>query len=233
MKAAGAALSDGTVTGLRLLPGHSNGHGKWQLRFVSPTTGKRRDMGLGVYPETSIAEARSAAIAARALIGQDKDPIDERQQHRTAVQATALGKTVTFAEAARSVHENLRPGWQNPKHADQWINTLNTYVFPFFGNRQVDSLKPADFADALRPIWLTKAETASRVRQRCKEVMDWCWVQELTTGNPVSIVEKLLPKQPSAKQRVQHHPAMQWRDIPEFLANEVRNFSGVVWCFLR
>ena len=71
-------MADGTVSGLRLHPGKEKGHGKWLLRFVSPEANKRRDMGLGVYPEVSITGARKAAASARDLIRDGVDPIDAR-----------------------------------------------------------------------------------------------------------------------------------------------------------
>ncbi len=183
-------IADGTVTGLWLHPGKIKGHGKWILRFVSPQTNKRRDMGLGTYPEVSIVDARKAALAARELIRNGRDPIDARKSD--AVNSKREANALTFEKAARQVHADLKPGWKNAKQAAQWITTLETYVFPKIGNRKVDSLKVKDFADALQPIWLNKAETASRVKQRCNTVMDWCAAQELIGANPVGVVTKLL-----------------------------------------
>tara|TARA_B100002003_G_C13655545_1_gene333188 strand:- start:13 stop:402 length:390 start_codon:yes stop_codon:yes gene_type:complete len=104
-------MADGTVSGLRLHPGKKKGHGKWLLRFVSPETNKRRDMGLGGYPEVSIIEARKAASAARGLIRDGIDPIDARKANTQARQRDA--QALTFEKAARKVHEDLKPGWQN------------------------------------------------------------------------------------------------------------------------
>ena len=115
------------------------------------------------------------------LIRDGVDPIDARKTNAQARQRDA--QALTFEKAAREVHEDLKPGWQNPKHAAQWITTLEAYVFPHIGNRKVESLKARDFADALRTIWLKKPETASRVKQRCSAVMDWCAAQELIGAN--------------------------------------------------
>lgn len=73
----------------------------------------------------------------------------------------------------------------------------------------------ADFARVLKPIWLTKPETASRVRQRCDRVMTWCVAQELSPTNPVSAVSALLPKQKSKQERVRHQPSVPWQDLPD------------------
>jgi integrase len=213
-------VADGSVTGLWLHPGKEDGNGKWLMRFVSPETNKRRDMGFGTYPEVSIIDARKAAAAARESIRNGIDPIDARnadtqERHRDA-------NALTFEKAARQCHDDNKSGWRNPRHAAQWITTLETYVFPHIGSRKVDTLKAKDFADALRPIWLDKAETASRVKQRCSTVMDWCAAQELITGNPVGVVTKLLPKQPKARERVVHQPAMPWRELPGFIKDHLR-----------
>ena len=122
-------LADGTVTGLRLIPASANGRGKWQLRFVSPETNKRRDMGLGVYPDVSIADVRERALEARKLIASGLDPIIESRKKRKE-QVASFVHVPTFEEAARTVHEEYKSGWSNGKHVDQWINTLATYAFP-------------------------------------------------------------------------------------------------------
>ena len=207
--------ADGKIPGLRLEPGTTKGHGKWILRFVSPVTAKRRDMGLGTYPEISIADARIRGMAARQSIISGKDPIEERQSAKAARKANA--EVLTFEQAALQVHEQQKPGWKNSKHADQWINTLKVYVFPKIGKRKVADLAPADFAETLNPIWLSKPETASRVKQRCHMVMKWCWAQGLVKANPVDVVDHLLPQQPGKRERVQHQPSMPWRDIPAFV----------------
>lgn len=215
-------VADGTVTGLRLLPTQSKGRGKWQLRFVSPETGKRRDMGLGAYPETGIADARRAAAEARAVIAAKADPIEEKRRLDAASAAQEARGSVTFEKASRELYDTLKPSWKNTKHRNQWITTLETYVFPLIGSQPVEDLRPSDFAKVLRPIWLDKQETASRVKQRCHAVMKWAWGRELVSGNPVDIVDTLLPRQSSVRARVQHHPSMPWRDIPDFVRKVVQ-----------
>ncbi len=213
-------IAHGKVPGLRLEPGSARGRGKWILRYVSPVTGKRRDRGLGVYPDVSIADVRIRAEAARALIAAGSDPIEVNRAEEQA--AKAQREALTFENAARQYHEEQKAGWRNEKHRAQWINTLQDYVFPKIGSRKVGDLAPADFADALRVIWLTKPETASRVRQRCQSVMKWCWAHGMITGNPVDVVDHLLPQQPGKRVRVQHHPAMPWREIPAFFRDVLR-----------
>lgn len=218
MKAGGKPLGDGTVTGLRLIPGMKAGHGKWQLRFSSPETGKRRDMGLGQYPEVPIANARELAQQARALIAAGQDPIEVRERSR---QAPSPAETPTFQDAATQVWEDLKPGWKNPKHAQQWINTLRDYAFPLIGNRAVDKLTPGDFGEVLRSIWLEKPETARRVRQRCHAVLQWCWAHGHISANPVDAATALLPSQATSAPKREHHPAMPWRAVPAFVSEHL------------
>lgn len=213
-------VAHGLVRGLRLEPGAAKGHGKWILRFVSPVTGSRRDMGLGVYPDVSIANASTKGMQARHAIANGKDPIGEREVERAA--SAAIAGAMTFERAARRVHETLKPGWKNPKHRDQWINTLRDYAFCKIGKKKVTDLVPADFAEVLGPIWLEKPETATRVKQRCHAVMKWCWAQELVKSNPVDVVDHLLPQQPGKRERTQHQPSMPWRDVPAFVKNRLR-----------
>lgn len=210
-------IPDGTVTGLRLEAGERKGHGKWMLRFVSPETGKRRDMGLGTYPDVSITNARKAATSARELIHDGQDPIEARKTEKAARQANS--DALTFEQASRQVHRDLKDGWKNPKHAAQWLTTMETYVFPLIGRRKVKDLKAQDFAAMLRPIWLDRQETASRVKQRCHAVMDACVAQELIGANPVGVVSKLLPKQDGKRERVVHQPSMPWQNVPAFISD--------------
>jgi integrase len=201
---------DGKVAGLMLTPGKTGS--KWTLRFVSPLTGKRRDAGLGTYPEISIASAREKALEMRRVIDGGGDPIEHRKREQEA--ASVASMALTFEKAARIVHDELKPGWKNAKHAAQWISTLETYAFPLIGGKRLDAITPADCADVLRPIWLEKAETASRTRQRMYAVMQWAWAHGHITANPVSVVDHILPKQNAQKE---HQPAMPWRQIPAFV----------------
>ncbi len=209
-------VSDGTIVGLYLVPGSNPGSGKWILRFLSPVTGKRREMGLGSYPTTSIRDARVKAFEARGIIDDGNDPLElRRKQEREAVR---LATVPTFADAAREHHADKAEGFRNKKHSDQWINTLEKFVFPKIGKTRVNELGPADFATCLKPIWLEKPETASRVKQRCDAVMNWAAANGFIMASPVGVVDKLLPKQPGKRERVQHQPALPWRSLPTFFS---------------
>lgn len=209
-------VSDGTIVGLYLVPGGSPGGGKWILRFLSPATGKRREMGLGSYPTTSIRDARAKAFEARGVIDDGNDPLElRRKQEREAIRIATIP---TFAVAARQHHADKAEGFRNKKHSDQWISTLEKFVFPRIGKTHVNELGPADFAACLKPIWLEKPETASRVKQRCDAVMNWAAANGFIMASPVGVVDKLLPKQPGKRERVQHQPALPWRSLPTFFS---------------
>jgi len=211
-------MPHGAVPGLALHPSPSQkGHGKWVLRFVSPVTKKRRNAGLGVYPNVGIAHAAKLARTMREQIAQGEDPLALRNKEASAP------RVPTLQDAAKQVHKELKPGWKNAKHAQQWINTLAEYVFPIIGNLPLDAIHPRNIADALRPIWLEKPETAFRVRQRLHAVMAWGWAHGFVQANPVDVVTHLLPQQPSKAARTQHQPAMPWREIPAFVKANLAN----------
>lgn len=217
-------IAHGGIAGLRLEPGQAKGQGKWTLRFVSPKTAKRRDMGLGRYPEVGIAEAESRAFEARKQIADGIDPIEARVALRSELQASQT--LPSFEVAARTLYGELKDSWRNEKHRDQWINTLGAYAFPIIGAKRVDELSASDFASVLRPIWLAKPETASRVKQRCHAVMKWCWAKGHCQANLLDVVDYLLPRQPSKRERVKHQPAMPWQDIPAFVSDNLDFRNG-------
>lgn len=206
-------LPHGGVPGLTLTPLKTKGRGKWRLRYVSPSTKKRRVMGLGSYPLVSIAEAGRKATEARDLIYKGIDPLEVKE-----IQEPTCP---TFEEAALTLHSELIPGWKNSKHCDQWINTLRTYVFPLIGDRKVDELSPKHFADAMRKEWLNKPETMSRTKQRCHAVMAWAWAHGFVQANPLDVIDHLLPKQSKSKV---HQPAMPWEMIPEFFKSSLKDY---------
>jgi integrase len=174
-------------------------------------------MGLGAYPDVGIVEARRQANAAREEIRRKQDPIDQRKASLAAGEAAA--SVMTFEQAALKMFDQTRAGWKNPKHAQQWINTLKTYVFTMIGSVAVEALQPDDFRKVLAPIWLKKSETAMRVKQRCHAVMDWCLAQNLISGNPTTVVSKLLPMMEKKNVRTEHQPSMPWREVPRFVSD--------------
>ena len=208
-------ISHGGVTGLTLHPSSTKGRGKWVLRYVSPVTQKRRNAGLGSYPEISIAEAAKLAQTMREQLSAGDDPLELKKAEATKIVIP------TFEEAARKVHTELLPGWRNKKHARQWISTLEQHVFPAMGTVPLDAITPANVADVLRPSWMTIPETSGRVKQRIHKVMQWAWAHGFCSANPVDVVDHLLPQQVSVSIRTEHQPAMPWKVIPLYIASRV------------
>lgn len=130
------AIPHGSITGLALHPSTTKGRGKWVLRYVSPVSSKRRNAGLGSYPEVSIAEVGKRATAMRIELAEGKDPLEEKAKIED------KPKVPTFKEAAQTLHGDLLPGWKNPKHGQQWINTLQEYVFPKLGSKLLHEIQP-------------------------------------------------------------------------------------------
>lgn len=208
VRAAGAGRhGDGTVRGLQLLV-DENGARSWVLRYQ--LNHRRRDMGLGPYPEITLARARDKALELRRLIKEGIDPLEQRRGERL----------VTFKAAAAALVESKQAGWRNDKHRAQWTSTLTTYAYPKLGDRSVRTIEVADVLDVLRPIWAEKTETASRVRQRIEAVLDYATAMKVRTGdNPArwkGNLDHLLPA-PAKVKRVEHHAALDWRRAPGFL----------------
>lgn len=228
VKPGSAPLAHGGITGLALHPSPSQkGHGKWVLRYVSPVTKKRRNAGLGSYPDISLADAAQRARVMREQIARGQDPLE------TKVAEATKPRIPNLREAAEVLHRELAPGWKNAKHSQQWINTLKEYALPVIGSLALDQIQPRHIADALRPIWLSKPETASRVKQRLHMVMAWGWAHGFCTANPVDVVSHLLPQQPGKAVRTQHQPAMPWKDVPSFVAKYLRNPESVTETALK
>lgn len=186
-----------------------SGAKRWLLRTV--VHGRRRDIGLGSQKLVSLADARDMAFEYRKLARSGGDPLAERRKARSIVPS--------FENAARTVHAEHSLGWKNSKHAAQWIQTLEQYVFPIFGARRVDQVGTPEVLNALSQIWLTKPETARRVRQRIGTVLDWAKAAGHRTGdNPIEGISKGLPKQPKQDK---HHAAIPYRELPGFV-EEVR-----------
>jgi integrase len=181
---------------------------KWVLRFT--WRGRAKEMGLGSATSVPLADAREKAAGARRKIAQGLNPIDERKRD---------GGIPTFGEMADNVREALSAGFRNEKHKAQWKSTLATYAAPLRG-KPVDTIATDDVLAVLKPIWTTKAETASRVRGRIEKVLDAAKAKGFREGeNPArwrGHLDHLLPK-PSKLARG-HHAAMSYEDLAAFVA---------------
>jgi integrase len=200
----------------------------WIFRYRSPFTRKPRHMGIGSLNSVGLPEARQSAETQRGLLAQGVDPITARKEE-IARKAAEAARTVTFAQCAASYVESHKAGWRNDKHAGQWRYTLETYAGPVLGALPVQEVDPGLVLKILQPIWTTKPETASRLRGRIENVLDWARVRGYRQGdNPArwkGQLQQLLPTL-SKKGRVKHHKAMPFAEVAEFITR-MRGIAGV------
>lgn len=201
--------------GLRLTVAKT-GAKKWLLRFT--IRGKRREMGLGSYPDVSLAEARQRASEARLLAASGTDPIEARR--------VALEEIPSFTSCAARYIRAHRHGWRNRKHGRQWVSTLKRYVRPVIGEKAIDTVSTEDVLKVLSPIWTTKTETAKRIQGRMENILDYAAAHQYRDSmNPArwrGHLDKLLPK-PSRVKPVSHHPAMPYSEVPAFMQELAAN----------
>ncbi|HVC57464.1 MAG TPA: integrase arm-type DNA-binding domain-containing protein [Stellaceae bacterium] len=210
-----AVLHDGGGLYLRVSP---TGSKAWVFRFQ--LDGKRRDMGLGPFPDISLAEARAKATAHRNQRREGIDPLDAKAAQRQA-QRLSAAKGRTFREIAEEFIGRNEAGWRNGKHRQQWRNTLATYAYPTLGELAVAAIDAGLVVQVLDPIWAEKPETASRVRGRIEAVLDAATVRGYREGpNPAQWkgnLAHILPARGKVR-KVAHHAALPFDDVPLFLA---------------
>lgn len=181
------------------------GSRRWVLRTV--VNRRRREISLGSCRLVPLLTARAEATRLRALARAGGDPVAETRKARRAL--------LTFQAAAERVHATHAPTFRNVKHRAQWLASLTRYVFPHFGARPVDQVDKADVLHALTPIWQSKPETASRVAQRVKLVLEWAEAAGHRSGpNPVDTIRRALP---IVRRRRRHQPALPYREVPAFV----------------
>ena len=167
----------------------------------------RTDFGLGGADIVTLNQARERGLEYRRMAKTGLNP-----------RFNATRDIPTFEEISRQVHIDRMPTWKNQKHGQQWINTLRDYAFPKIGRMPIDSIGQPEILMCLSPIWTDKHETARRLSQRIKTVLDVAKSKGFRSGeNPVTAIRdaKVLP---TVKAKPQHHDAMPWRDVPAFFA---------------
>jgi len=203
--------------GLRLIVSDS-GAKKWVLRFT--LNGKRREMGLGSFPDIDLAKSRSRASECRNQAKDGIDPIEARKIEPE--------KVPNFTSCAARFVKAHRRGWKNAKHARQWVSTLKTYARPVIGSKQLDTIDTKHILEILTPIWTTKTETAKRIQGRIENILDFAGAHKYRdTSNPArwrGHLDMMLPK-PSSVKAVTHHPAMPYTDVPAFMGVLSKNGS--------
>lgn len=189
----------------------------------------RRDVGLGGYPDVSLAEARDRAREMRKLVRDGVDPVQNRQAEKVQT-ALEIAKAKSFKDCGIAYIEANRAGWKNDKHVQQWENTLATYVYPKFGHLPVVSIDTGMVLAVLQQpvettgdtLWLAKTETASRLRGRIESILDWATFRGYRQGdNPARWKGHLEHELPARNkvQKVTHHAALPYAQIPAFMVD--------------
>ncbi len=203
----------GGVDGL-LLQVTPTGARSWLLRAT--VKGKRRQIGLGSYPDVTLAQARERARGVKDIIWQGIDPLAEKRR-------------LTFAQAMEKTLEARTAEFRNEKHKKQWRSTLDTYAVPVLGDMTVSDIGVSDVLRVLEPIWSTKTETASRLRGRIEAVLSWATVGGHRTGdNPArwrGNLDAVLPK-PGKVAKVKHNPALSLADAADWFT-DLRKRDGM------
>jgi len=215
----------GSVAGLAMQITET-GARSWILRVM--IAGKRRDMGLGGFPDVTLAGAKQAARTAREKIKAGIDPIAETRAARSALRA-ALAAALHFEDAADQYITAQEAGWRNAKHVAQWRSTLKTYAYPVIGRVLVRDIDLPQVLAVLNPIWTSKTETAKRIRGRIESVLDWATVRKYREGlNPArwrGHLDKVLAK-PSKIAEENHHAALRFVEIGAFMV-KLRAMAGI------
>ena len=186
---------------------------RYSLNYVA------HEMGLGSVRDVSLREARERAGDARKLLAVGEDPLAQRKADIDAERLEAA-RAMSFRQCADAYIKAHSPSWKNPKHRQQWPNTLRDYAFPIFGPLPVANIDTGLVLKALEPIWTKKRETASRLRGRIEAILDWAIARGYRQGpNPAlwrGHLAHLLPTQ-SRIATVRHHPALPYADIQAFM----------------
>lgn len=215
----------GGVAGLGLQVS-AGGARSWILR--AKVGNLRRDIGLGGFPDVTLAQARDLARIARQQIANGVDPVAEKRRKRAELIATQA-TTITFADAAEKYIAAHESEWKNAKHRAQWVSTLDTYAHPVIGKMDVRDILQGHVLAVLEPIWTTKTETAVRLRSRIELVLDWATARKYRSGeNPArwrGHLDHLLAK-PSKAKKVVHHAALPFKEIASF-TKSLKEVGGV------
>jgi len=202
------------------------GSRSWILRTYIGA--KRRSIGLGGYPDVSLSQARDKAREIKNKTSQGIDVILERHQLRQGLIA-AQGARITFADAALRKHGAILHQFRNASHRREWISSLERYAFDVFADMDIRDIELPHVLKVLEPIWRTKTETATRVRQRIEAVLSWATVSGYrSSDNPARWAGNLSEVLPApSKVRIKTHlPALDWKDVPAFMI-ALRQRTGV------
>ncbi len=180
--------------------------GKWILRVV--LSGKRREMGLGRWPDVSIAEARERAANARQTMRDGVDPIQERTKSKRTV------KRLTLKEAIDGCYKAKQAELKKDGVAGRWMSPLSSHIIPKLGSIPIEDIDQHTLVDTLGPIWHDKPEVARKALNRVNLTLK----HAVALGLNVDLQAPMKAKALMGKQRheVTHIPAMPYQDAPKF-----------------
>jgi integrase len=215
-----ARLLDGAGLYLQITKSLAEGGGfnrNWIFRYA--LDGRRHDLGLGPAHTVGLKAARAKAAELRMQIYEGFDPSQEKAERNAERKAKLAAETkrMTFAECWQRYFKVHSPTWKSAKHRQQWESSMRNYVLPTLGSLNVADIQTAHVVEVLEPIWTEKAETASRVQNRIKLVMDAAIAAGHRKDNPAERgpVKALLGK---IKRNGNHHDAMPYVEAPAFMA---------------
>ena len=221
-----------TATGIRALktPGmHGDGGGlylkvsqaggrSWIQRIT--VAGRRRDLGLGRFPDIGLAQAREAAAHNRSLIALGGDPLAEKRK----------ATIPTFREAAEQTFKANKPRWRNGKHTATWWQSLERHAFPILGDMPVDQIGREDVLRVLSPIWGVRMETARRVRQRIRSILKWAMAHGYVDHNVAGeTIDGALPPMPKVKNHLRALPYAEVGELIEAVQQSQASLAAK-WC---
>lgn len=186
----------------------------WVYRYS--LHGRRREMGLGPWPELSLAEARKARDRWAAVLASGLDPIVERERQREEERRAAAKAEPTLADAVEQVYEAIRPTLRDGGERGRWLSPLATHVLPALGERRLSTIHAEDVRDALKPIWRTKHPTADKAIQRLGIVLRRGKRMKLPCDP--SIIEEAREMLGEWRHVAKHIPATPWQDVPALYA---------------
>lgn len=168
----------------------------------------RTDLGLGGTALYSLNEAREKALEYRRMAARGLNP-----RHN------ATQDIPTFIEIAQQVHIERKPTWRSKKHGENWIRSIELYAYPKIGKIPVSEIGQPEILMVLSPIWIEKHETAKRLAQRMKTVLDVAKSKGFRNDeNPITEIQRahVLPR---VTTKVKHHASMRWQDVPAFYSD--------------
>jgi integrase len=195
----------------------NTGSKSWIFRYMK--RGQDNWMGIGPYPDTSLAEARETAADLRRKILAGEEPAFAKQKIATEARAERE-KAKTFDWCAQQYIQTFKPTWKNAKHAAQWTSTLRKYAYPIIGDMDVRKIDLDHVLRVIEPIWQKVPETSERVRGRIEAILGWATVKAFRTGdNPArwkGHIEYALPRR-DKQATVENQPALAYGELKEFM----------------